>query len=138
MAPFQSVNKVVLCTGANRGLGLAILQVAGLQDPSTVFILSCRRIDSGDAAKEQLVKEGIKAYIEVVQLDTTDDDDILEAVKFVESKYGKLDGRSITLEERTSISLIRRDIHTRAVLLPKCLTINVSHRALTGHHSTHQ
>ena len=94
MTTSHPVGRVVLCTGANRGLGYAILQVAGQRDPSAVFILSCRNLESGHAAKEQLTKEGIKAQIDVIQLDTTNDEQIIEAVKFVETKYGKLDGAS--------------------------------------------
>ena len=100
MTTSHPVGKVALCTGANRGLGFAILQVAGHRDPSTVFILSCRDLESGHAAKEQLAKEGIKAQIDVIQLDTTNDEQIIEAVKFVETKYGKLDGASQS--ERTA------------------------------------
>ena len=94
MTTSDSTSKIVLCTGANRGLGHAILQVAGLREPSTVFILSCRNPASGHAAKEQLAKEGVKAHVEVIELDTTNDEQIMAAVKFIETKYGKLDGAS--------------------------------------------
>ncbi|KAK2813771.1 hypothetical protein FQN50_000169 [Emmonsiellopsis sp. PD_5] len=86
----QSTNKIVLCTGANQGLGFAILQVAGLQEPSSVFILASRNLESGQAAARQLAADGVKD-IDVVQLDVTNDEQIIEAVKFVEEKYGKLD-----------------------------------------------
>jgi hypothetical protein len=36
---------------------------------------------------------GIVAVIEVLQLDVTDDDHILAAMDFVETKYSKLDGK---------------------------------------------
>lgn len=36
--------KVVLCTGGNQGLGYAILQVAGLREPSSIYILACRTV----------------------------------------------------------------------------------------------
>jgi NAD(P)-dependent dehydrogenase (short-subunit alcohol dehydrogenase family) len=91
-----SAGKVVLVTGANRGLGLAILQVAGLQDPSATFILTCRDVESGRKAAAQLTEEGVRAQIDVVQLDVTDDEQILEAVKYVTVKYKKLDGESLS------------------------------------------
>jgi NAD(P)-dependent dehydrogenase (short-subunit alcohol dehydrogenase family) len=88
----MSFPRVVLCTGANQGLGFAILQVAALRDPFPIYILACRNVALGNEALNQLRGEGIKAEIEVLQLDVTDDEHIISAVKFVESKYGKLDG----------------------------------------------
>lgn len=88
----QPKNKVVLCTGGNRGLGYAILQVAGLQEPSTTFILASRNLESGREAAEKLASEGIKAHIDVIQMDVTNDDQIIEGVKHVAKTYGKLDG----------------------------------------------
>ncbi|KAI0151874.1 short chain dehydrogenase/reductase family protein [Xylariaceae sp. FL1272] len=85
------MSKVVLITGANRGLGLATLQLAGLQEPSTAFILCSRDINAGEEAKKTLRDEGVSADIDVLQLDVTNDDDITAAVKFVAEKYGHLD-----------------------------------------------
>ena len=90
----QHTGKVVLCTGGNRGLGYAVLQVAGLQEPSTTFILASRNPESGREAAEKLSKEGVKAHIDVIQMDITKDDEIIEGVKHVATKYGKLDGGS--------------------------------------------
>lgn len=87
-----SETKVVLCTGANRGLGFAILQVAGIRDSSAVYILACRKKEEGEAAAAQLAKEGIKAKIQVLQLDVTDDEQIMEAIKYVAINFQKLDG----------------------------------------------
>ncbi|OCK97824.1 short chain dehydrogenase/reductase family protein [Cenococcum geophilum 1.58] len=87
----MSFPRVVLCTGANQGLGLAILQAAALRDPSPIYILACRNVASGNEALNQLRGEGIKAEIEVFQLDVTNDEHITSAIKFVESKYGRLD-----------------------------------------------
>ncbi len=92
MTTSKPAGKVVLCTGANRGLGFAILQVAGLKDPSTTYILSCRDLEAGQTAAKKLAEEGVKASIEVIQLDVNNDDQISEAVKYVQTKHGKLDG----------------------------------------------
>ncbi|XXG99658.1 hypothetical protein Hte_005999 [Hypoxylon texense] len=83
--------KVVLVTGANRGLGFAVLSVAGAREPSTTFILCCRDIEAGTDAKSQLRQEEVAATIDVLQLDVTSDDQIMTAVKYVGEKYGKLD-----------------------------------------------
>ena len=94
MTDSQPINKVVLCTGANRGLGYAILQVAGLQEPSTTFILASRDLEAGREAADKLANEGIKAHIDVIQMDVTKDEQIIEGVKHVAKTYGKLDGTS--------------------------------------------
>lgn len=83
--------KVVLCTGANRGLGFAILQVAGMREPTTIFILASRDLKAGNEAAQQLQKDGVEAHIDVIQLDITNDAQIIEGIKFVTAKYGKLD-----------------------------------------------
>ncbi|KAL8736132.1 MAG: hypothetical protein Q9181_002522 [Wetmoreana brouardii] len=91
MTSQTSSSKVVLCTGANRGLGFAILQVAALRDPPTNFILASRNLDFGHEAARQLTNNGVKAHIDVVQLDVTNDGQIAETVNFVLAKYGRLD-----------------------------------------------
>lgn len=89
----QSPN-VVLCTGANQGLGFEIVHVTALHNPSAVYLLSCRNVSFGHEAVQQLRQLGVKAEIEVLPLDVTDDEHIIAAVKHVETKYGKLDGKS--------------------------------------------
>jgi NAD(P)-dependent dehydrogenase (short-subunit alcohol dehydrogenase family) len=39
-------NKIVLVTGANQGLGLAVIEVAGKRYPSNTYILCTRDIES--------------------------------------------------------------------------------------------
>jgi NAD(P)-dependent dehydrogenase (short-subunit alcohol dehydrogenase family) len=69
----STVGKVIMCTGGNRGLGYSILQVAGKRNPASTFILTARKEADGEAAAEQLIKEGINAKIDVIELDVTDD-----------------------------------------------------------------
>jgi NADP-dependent 3-hydroxy acid dehydrogenase YdfG len=60
------------------------------------LILTYRDVDSGRKAAEQMAKEGVKAQIDVLQLDVTNDEQILEAVKYVRVKYKKLDGETLS------------------------------------------
>ncbi|KAI1127406.1 short chain dehydrogenase/reductase family protein [Nemania abortiva] len=83
--------KVVLITGANAGLGFAILQIAATNKPSTKFILCSRSLWAGYLAWGHLLRAGITADIDVLELDVTNDDHIMAAVKHVTSKYGHLD-----------------------------------------------
>lgn len=47
---------------------------------------------TGYEAVQKLRDSGVTADIEVLQLDVTNDEHIEEAVNFVETKYGRLDG----------------------------------------------
>jgi len=83
--------KVILCTGANQGLGFSIIEVTGQCEPSATYILCSRNLASGEEAAKKLKDLGVKAEIEVLQLDVTNDEQIEAAVQHVKSKYGKLD-----------------------------------------------
>ena len=89
----STLPKVVLCTGANRGLGFQILHVGGLRKPSDHYVLACREVSSGNQALGELRKLGVKSEIEVLQLDVTNDSHIIKAVEHVKTKHGRLDGK---------------------------------------------
>ncbi|KAI9741493.1 MAG: hypothetical protein M1818_004299 [Claussenomyces sp. TS43310] len=86
-----SERQVVLVTGANQGLGLSIIRVAALRDPAAVYIIACRNVESGHEAVSKLQTEGVKADIEVLKLDVTNDLDVMDAVSLIDTKHGKLD-----------------------------------------------
>lgn len=85
---------VILVTGGNRGLGYAMVQVLGLRIPDTTIIIGCRDASSGEEAIVTLQKEGVSAPLDVVVLDIEDDESIASAVRTIDAKYGKLDGKS--------------------------------------------
>lgn len=86
--------KVILVTGANRGIGYAIVQRLAqhpqLPVSTTTILLGCRNFDEGSRACQDLHAQGI-TKVEPLQLDVTSDADIREAVKTVQSTYGYLD-----------------------------------------------
>lgn len=84
---------VILTTGANQGLGLAIVQVLAQREPTGRYILCARNTITGEEALAGLRRQGIQADIEVLQLDVTNDDQIRAAVDHVQSKYQCLDGK---------------------------------------------
>jgi NAD(P)-dependent dehydrogenase (short-subunit alcohol dehydrogenase family) len=86
-------SKIVLVTGANQGLGLAVIEVAGKRYPSNTYVLCARDIEKGQQAVHQLRDRGVSAAIDVVELDVTNDDHIANAVKYVDAHYGRLDGK---------------------------------------------
>jgi len=91
----SSSSKVVLCTSANQGLGFAVLQVAGLREPSYIYILCSRNLDAGKQAVQRLRDLGVTAKVDLLQLDVTDAEQIAAAVRHVEAAYGRLDGEML-------------------------------------------
>jgi NAD(P)-dependent dehydrogenase (short-subunit alcohol dehydrogenase family) len=85
--------QVILITGANRSLGLAILQAIATKLTSATYILSCRLPESGYKAIEDLRGKGITAPIEVLELDVWKDESIFAAVEKVKQSFGKLDSK---------------------------------------------
>ncbi len=83
---------IILVTGGNRGIGLAIVQVTATRQPSSTIILGCRSVKAGEEAIKSLREQGLACTFDVVQLDIEDDSSIVAAVGAVDKKYGKLDG----------------------------------------------
>ncbi len=85
-------SKIIFVTGANQGLGFAIIQVAALRDPKPTYVLASRNRLAGEEAVKKLRERGVTAKIEVVELDVTNDEQIAAAVDFIKTRFGKLDG----------------------------------------------
>jgi NAD(P)-dependent dehydrogenase (short-subunit alcohol dehydrogenase family) len=77
---------VALVTGANKGIGRAI--VAGLAQKGFVVYLAARDDDRGRAAAAELAAEGDVRFL---HLDVISDGDIRAATKRIESDFGHLD-----------------------------------------------
>ena len=87
-----ALSKIIFVTGANQGLGFAIIQVAALRDPRSTYVLASRKRLAGEEAAKKLRELGVTAKIEVVQLDVTNDEQIAAAVDFIKTRFGRLDG----------------------------------------------
>ncbi|KAJ9613681.1 uncharacterized protein PV06_00675 [Exophiala oligosperma] len=89
----NSTPLVILCTGANRGIGLAIIQALASHSKTSgaSFLLGCRTADKGKEAIDELRGKGIKSSIEPLVLDVTSDESIQDAFGLVQSLYGRLD-----------------------------------------------
>jgi NAD(P)-dependent dehydrogenase (short-subunit alcohol dehydrogenase family) len=79
--------KVVLITGANKGLGKEIGRQLGALGYTVV--LGARDEQAGRAAAAELVAAGCDAY--TVRLEVTNPDDIGSLVSYLETTFGKLD-----------------------------------------------
>lgn len=87
------MSPIILVTGANRGIGFAIVQATSLRVPNATYLLACRSQDAGEKSIEDLKNLGITAKLDVIVLDVTDDASIIDAKDQVEKKYGVLDGQ---------------------------------------------
>jgi NAD(P)-dependent dehydrogenase (short-subunit alcohol dehydrogenase family) len=79
--------KVVLITGANKGIGFATASV--LARSGHTVLLGARDPDRGAAAAGQLIADGLDARF--VHLDVTDPETITAAAALIDGEYGRLD-----------------------------------------------
>lgn len=84
--------KTILVTGANRGIGFAIVHLLAKRAPDNTIILACRSSQKANDAIDQLKELGLKANFHALELDVADDDSIHNAVASVDQKFGGLDG----------------------------------------------
>jgi len=84
--------KRILVTGANKGIGLAIVTKL-LQDfPDTHLLLGSRDVGRGQKALQQVldqVGDAAKDRVELIQLDVTSDESVKNAVEAVKAKHGQ-------------------------------------------------
>ncbi|KAI8711470.1 hypothetical protein NCS52_01410400 [Fusarium sp. LHS14.1] len=81
----------ILVTGANRGIGYAIVQTIATRLPTSNTILACRSRSSAEEAIQTFRSSGISAGLDHVELDIDNDASIEAAVAAVDKKYGSLD-----------------------------------------------
>ncbi|MBT2402062.1 MULTISPECIES: SDR family oxidoreductase [unclassified Streptomyces] len=79
--------KIVLITGANKGLGLEIARQLGEQ--GAVVLLGARDETRGKEAADALSSSGLAA--EAVRIDVTDSASVAGAAREIEQRYGRLD-----------------------------------------------
>jgi NAD(P)-dependent dehydrogenase (short-subunit alcohol dehydrogenase family) len=83
----MSTEKIILVTGANKGLGLATArQLAGL---GHTVLLGSRDAERGARAAKELAEAGVT--VRPVRIDVTDDDSVQDAAGWVDREYGRLD-----------------------------------------------
>lgn len=97
MSPSENKTKVILVTGANRGIGFAIVKAlaqhhteTSTPTSSTAILLGCRNFDAGVRACNELQAIGI-TNVSPFHLDVTSDSSIRSAVQQIQQTYGHLD-----------------------------------------------
>ena len=84
--------KVILVTGANKGIGLAIVKRLLAEFSDTHLLLGSRDQERGEAAVQGLVSElgqGVKQRLELIHLDVSSDESVSSAVRSVQSRFGE-------------------------------------------------
>ncbi|KXT10441.1 hypothetical protein AC579_7897 [Pseudocercospora musae] len=84
-------NKIILVTGANRGIGFSIVQAVSLRSSDVTLLVAARTYTKAQDAVDQLRSHGVKAPLQPLELDVTQDDSVSKAVTSVGEKYGCLD-----------------------------------------------
>lgn len=82
------MKKVAIVTGANRGIGLAIVRLLCKQFKGDVY-LTCRMTDKGKAAVQLLRQEGLNPLFH--ELDISQPDSIRMFEEFIAKNYGGVD-----------------------------------------------
>lgn len=85
----------IIVTGANRGIGYAIVQTIATRLPTSNIILACRSKTSAEEAIQTLRSSGLSVGLDHIELDIDNNASIEAAVAAVDKKYGSLDGGSL-------------------------------------------
>jgi NAD(P)-dependent dehydrogenase (short-subunit alcohol dehydrogenase family) len=115
----MSDNRVILVTGANRGIGYEAVKYLSQQLPTDKILLSSRSVQNGETAIEKMKKEQSGhdfSNVEVIELDITKQASLSSAVDVIREKYGKL----TDLLHNTGISNVNGDN-----MSPEILNVNV-------------
>jgi len=84
--------KRILVTGANKGIGLAIVTKLLEDYPDTYLLLGSRDVGRGQAAIRQVVEQlgdDTKERLEMVQIDVTSEESVKNAAEAIKAKHGE-------------------------------------------------
>jgi retinol dehydrogenase 14 len=83
-------NKIVLVTGANRGIGYTVATSLALKGARVVML--CRDTEGAGKAKTDILKQKSDAQLDVVKCDLSDLFSVKAAIQIVSAKYKTIDG----------------------------------------------
>ncbi|XP_076870912.1 3-keto-steroid reductase/17-beta-hydroxysteroid dehydrogenase 7 isoform X2 [Brachyhypopomus gauderio] len=85
------MGKVVLVTGANSGIGLALCERLLSHDALLQLCLACRNMARAEAARHALLTSHPQAHVSLIQLDVGCVRSVLRAAQEIRHRYNRLD-----------------------------------------------
>ncbi|XP_004554911.2 3-keto-steroid reductase/17-beta-hydroxysteroid dehydrogenase 7 [Maylandia zebra] len=86
------MNKVILVTGANSGIGLALCErLLSVDTEGLQLCLACRNMRRAEAAHSALLTSHPKAQVALLQVDTSSISSVISAAQEVKKRYDRLD-----------------------------------------------
>ncbi|XP_037537526.1 3-keto-steroid reductase/17-beta-hydroxysteroid dehydrogenase 7 [Nematolebias whitei] len=85
------MEKVVIVTGANSGIGLALCERLLSEDAQLRLCLACRNVQRAEAARAALLTSHSSASVDLVHLDVGSVQSVLRAAQEVKSRYNRID-----------------------------------------------
>ncbi|KAM9689404.1 3-keto-steroid reductase/17-beta-hydroxysteroid dehydrogenase 7-like [Trichechus inunguis] len=85
------MRKVVLVTGANSGIGLALCKRLLAEDEELHLCLACRNMGKAEAVQADLLASHPKAQVTIVQVDVSNLQSVFQASKELKQRFQRLD-----------------------------------------------
>ena len=84
------MSKVILITGANRGIGFCIAQAIAQRTEQCSILVASRDLSSAEDAISKF--QDLKATFQPIALDVTNDESIKACLETIKISHGRLDG----------------------------------------------
>ncbi|MED6241683.1 hypothetical protein ATANTOWER_023930 [Ataeniobius toweri] len=85
------MEKVVIVTGANSGIGLALCERLLSSDSQVRLCLACRNMERAEAARAALLTSHSSAHVDLLHLDVGSVQSVLGAAEEVKTRYSRID-----------------------------------------------
>ncbi|KAK2822098.1 hypothetical protein Q5P01_022163 [Channa striata] len=85
------MERVVIVTGANSGIGLALCERLLTEDSQLRLCLACRNMQRAEAARSALLTSHANARVDLLKLDVGSVQSVLTAAQEVKARYSKID-----------------------------------------------
>lgn len=85
------MERVVIVTGANSGIGLALCERLLTEDSQLRLCLACRNMQRAEAARSALLTSHTDAHVDLLHLDVGSVQSVLTAAQEVKARYNRID-----------------------------------------------
>lgn len=85
------MERVVIVTGANSGIGLALCERLLTEDSQLRLCLACRNMQRAESARSALLTSHTNAHVDLLHLDVGSVQSVLTAAEEVKARYNRID-----------------------------------------------